>query len=203
MFASAGAMKSQTGIKASKTEDQGEDDADLMRLVAKGDQRAFQRLMQKHLSRAVRLASRMMGGDLHAEDVAQDAFIRVWKHAPSWKDADVAGAKFTTWFYKIVLRLCIDQKRKNRFVPIDDMPEPADAAPNADARMEMQEKREKVKKALQDLPERQRAALMLTFYEELSNQESADALGISVKAVESLLVRGRRTLKEELKEEKS
>lgn len=200
MFLGAYAMKGQTEARHLPEEDQ--DDSALMLLAASGDQRAFQKLMQRHLVKTVRLAARMLGSEAHAEDVVQEAFIRVWRHAPSWEDTGTAGAKFTTWLYKIVLRLCIDQKRKNRFVAIDDLPERADGTPDAEAGMETDEKRKRVKAVLQDLPERQRAAVVLSFYNELSNQETAEALGISVKAVESLLVRARRTLRDELQEEK-
>jgi RNA polymerase sigma-70 factor (ECF subfamily) len=178
------------------------DDAALMRLAGRGDQRAFQRLMQRHLAQTVRLAGRMLGSDLHAEDAAQEAFVRVWRHAPAWRDEETAGARFTTWLYKIVLRLCIDQKRKNRFVPLDDAFDAPDASPGAEAGLEAAEKGKRIRQILQDLPERQRAALVLTFYEELSNQEAARVMGVSVKALESLLVRARRTLREKLKEER-
>lgn len=193
-------MKSQA--EAIRPQEEGQDDNALMRLCAAGDQRAFQTLMRRHLAKTVRLAARMMGNDAHAEDVAQEAFVRVWRHAPSWEDSGTAGARFTTWLYKIVLRLCIDQKRKQRFVNIDDLPEMADDRKGAEAEMEAREKRSRVQAALQGLPERQREAIVMTFYGELSNQETADALGVSVKAVESLLVRGRRALKDGLKEEK-
>lgn len=193
-------MKSQA--EAIRPQEEGQDDNALMRLCAAGDQRAFQTLMRRHLAKTVRLAARMMGSDAHAEDVAQEAFVRVWRHAPSWEDSGTAGARFTTWLYKIVLRLCIDQKRKQRFVNIDDLPEMADDRKGAEAEMEAREKRSRVQAALQGLPERQREAIVMTFYGELSNQETADALGVSVKAVESLLVRGRRALKDGLKEEK-
>lgn len=193
-------MKSQA--EAIRPQEDGQDDNALMRLCAAGDQRAFRTLMRRHLAKTVRLAARMMGNDAHAEDVAQEAFVRVWRHAPSWEDSGTAGARFTTWLYKIVLRLCIDQKRKQRFVNIDDLPEMADDRKGAEAEMEAREKRSRVQAALQGLPERQREAIVMTFYGELSNQETADALGVSVKAVESLLVRGRRALKDGLKEEK-
>ncbi len=179
-----------------------QDDAALMRLVAAGDQRAFQRLMHRHLSRTVRLASRILGGSGAAEDAAQEAFIRVWKHAADWEDPGKTGAKFTTWLYRIVLNLCIDEKRKHRFTNIDDVAEPEDETPNAERGLERQEQSARVKDALAELPDRQRAAFVLCFYEDYSNKEAADMLGISVKAVESLLVRSRRILRDKLVEEK-
>lgn len=178
-----------------------DDDATLMHKIASGDQRALQGLMRRHLARTVRLAARVCGSTALAEDIAQEAFIRVWKNAARWKDPDQAGAQFSTWLYRIVLNLCIDEKRKARFSGIDDMPEQVDPALNAEEGMESAERSGRVQKALSELPERQRAAFVLCFYEEYSNKEAADMLGISVKAVESLLVRSRRALKESLKSE--
>lgn len=186
----------------SHSEDEAKDDADLMRRIADGDQRAFQKLMQRHLARTVRLAMRVLGHSLAAEDVAQEAFIRVWKHAANWEEPGKSGAKFTTWLYRIVLNLCIDEKRKDRFSNIEDIPEPPDAGPGAEENMQRREQGRRVKAALGELPERQRAALALCFYEGYSNKEAADMLGISVGAVESLLVRSRRFLRDKLAEEK-
>ena len=187
----------------SHADEEAKDDAVLMRQISGGDQRAFQKLMQRHLARTVRLASRILGGTLAAEDVAQEAFIRVWKHAADWQDPSQSGAKFTTWLYRIVLNLCIDEKRKSRFSNIDDIAEPADSKPDAEEKLEQQEQSARVREALEKLPERQRAAFVLCFYEDYSNKEAADMLGISVGAVESLLVRSRRILRDELVGEKT
>ena len=201
MFSSSERMQEQAPF--SHVTDEAKDDADLMRHIASGDQRAFQKLMHRHLARTVRLATRIMGGTLAAEDVAQEAFIRVWKHAKDWEEPSKSGAKFTTWLYRIVLNLCIDEKRKNRFSNIDDIPEPIDATIGAQGRMEQQEQSRRVQSALGELPERQRAAFVLCFYEDYSNKEAADMLGISVGAIESLLVRSRRYLRDKLVEERS
>ena len=184
------------------TQDEAKDDAALMHSIAAGDQRAFQKLMHRHLARTVRLATRVLGSTGAAEDVAQEAFIRVWKHAGDWQDPAHAGAKFTTWLYRIVLNLCIDEKRKRRFSNIDDVAEPVDDSVNAEGDMQRQEQSRRVKDALGELPERQRAAFVLCFYEDYSNKEAADMPGISVKAIESLLVRSRRTLRDKLEGEK-
>lgn len=181
--------------------DEANDDAMLMQRIAGGDQRAFRDLMQRHLPRTVRLAARVLGSTGAAEDVAQEAFVRVWKHAANWEDPKQAGAKFTTWLYRIVLNLCIDEKRKRTFTDIDAIPEKADDTPNAEANIQRREKSKRVKAALEQLPERQRAALVLCFYEEYSNKDAADMLGISVKAIESLLVRARRMLRDLLQDE--
>jgi RNA polymerase sigma-70 factor (ECF subfamily) len=182
-----------------QTTDEAKDDSVLMRRIAEGDQRAFEKLMRRHLARTARLAQRILGASQAAEDVAQEAFIRVWKHAGDWEEG---GAKFTTWLYRIVVNLCIDEKRKKTFTSIEAVAEPLDSADNAEQTLQRAEKAVEVRKALSELPERQRAAFVLCFYEEYSNKDAADILGVSVKALESLLVRSRRTLRESLKEEK-
>lgn len=192
----------QEPLNITQTMDEARDDAQLMSRIATGDQRALQSLMQRHLGRTVRLATRVLGSTAAAEDVAQEAFIRVWKHAAQWEDPEEAGAKFSTWLYRIVLNLCIDEKRKRTFGNIDDVPEQMDATPGADARMAQQEQSARVHAALATLPERQRTAFVLCFYEDFSNREAADMLGISVKALESLLVRARKMLRDILQGER-
>ncbi len=192
----------QEHLTVQNTVKETEDDAALMRRIAQGDQRALQELMHVHLAKTVRLATRIMGGTGAAEDIAQEAFIRVWKNAARWEDPSVRGAQFSTWLYRIVLNLCIDEKRKNRIVNAGDDFDMADERLNAEGRMQQREQSTRVKAALDELPERQRAAFVLCFYEEYSNKEAADLLGISVKAVESLLVRSRRTLRDLLQKER-
>jgi RNA polymerase sigma-70 factor (ECF subfamily) len=194
-------MQEQAHIPGQGT-DEAKDDAELMRRIAKGDQKAFQQLMQRHLARTVRLAARILGSTGAAEDVAQEAFIRVWKHAQAWESPEKAGAKFTTWLYRIVLNLSIDEKRKNRFADIEKIPELEDETPGAQQNIERREQSRRVQHALAQLPERQRSAFVLCFYEDCSNKEAAEMLGISVKALESLLVRSRRTLRDALAAER-
>ncbi|MDY0008744.1 MAG: RNA polymerase sigma factor [Bdellovibrionales bacterium] len=189
-------------MNITQTMDEARDDAQLMSRIATGDQRALQSLMQRHLGRTVRLATRVLGSTAAAEDVAQEAFIRVWKHAAQWEDPEEAGAKFSTWLYRIVLNLCIDEKRKRTFGNIDDVPEQADSTPDAEGRMAQQEQSARVHAALATLPERQRTAFVLCFYEDFSNREAADMLGVSVKALESLLVRARKMLRDILQGER-
>lgn len=192
----------QEPLNITQSRDEARDDAQLMSRIAARDQRALQALMQRHLGRTVRLAARVLGSTAAAEDVAQEAFIRVWKHADRWEDPEEAGAKFSTWLYRIVLNLCIDEKRKKTFGNIDDIPEQSDSGPDAEKRMQQKEQSARVHAALATLPERQRAAFVLCFYEDFSNREAADMLGISVKALESLLVRARKTLRDLLQGER-
>lgn len=176
------------------------DDHELMRAVAGGSETALRTLMRRYMSLALRLALRMQFSMAQAEDIAQEAFIRVWKTAHQWLDAEAGGAQFTTWLYRVVTNLCIDEKRRRQMVTLDDDTAHAvvDAALAADRRMIDAERDRILRTALQNLPERQRIAFVLTFFEERPNAETAEILGITVKAVESLLVRARRQLREEL-----
>ena len=173
---------------------QGVDDPDQPLLVrmAKGDQRAYGLLVQRHLSRVFGLARRMLGNEHDAEDVAQEAFLRVWRHAPRWEPG---RARFETWLYRVTLNLCYDRLRRRKETTVDEMPDLADETPSViDAHAGRDVARE-VEAALAKLPERQRAALVLCHYQELSNAEAARLLEVTVEALESLLARGRRALR--------
>lgn len=197
-----GDMKSET-MSAVATGGAGvieDDDSALMLRVGTGDQKAFAALMDRHLTRTVRLAARLLGSEAQADDVAQEAFVRVWRHAPTWQDSAARGARFTTWLYKIVSNLVIDEKRKRVNVNIDDIAEPTDdSAPNGERVLIDRQRVVEVRKALSQLPDRQRDAFVLCFYEEYSNRDAAAALDVSVKALESLLVRARRSLRDLLR----
>ncbi len=175
-----------------------EDDDALMRRIAEGEEKAYALLVQKHLGRTVRMAMRILSNQADAEDAAQDAFIRVWKHAPNWEPESRGGAKFTTWFYRVVTNLCIDYTRKKRGLALDDLPEAAAETESSLEYLERNEMDNMVKTLINTLPERQRTALTLCFYEEFSNQEAAEIMGIGIKALESLLVRARKHLREHL-----
>ena len=184
------------------TNDDKNNDEILMQLISKGDANAFATLLQKHLQKTVRMAIRIVGSKAEAEDVAQEAFIRLWKYAPNWKTKEEGGAKFTTWFYRVVTNLCIDYTRKRKMVALDNIQEPKSEGIEILTQMERYEKYDKLAEFVSLLPDRQRIALTLCFYEEMSNKEAAETMGITVKALESLLVRARRKLKDKLKKEK-
>jgi RNA polymerase sigma-70 factor (ECF subfamily) len=118
--------------------------------------------------------------------------LRVWRHAPRWK---TSGAKFTTWLYRVVVNLCIDRTR--RIKPnAGEVPEDlSDSAPGPAATLEIQQTSDRVREAVMALPDRQKEAMVLCFFEELSNAEAADILEVSVGALEQLLVRARRSLR--------
>ena len=202
MLSGLSGMYMQSLERRQNAEDSAITDAALMRAVAAGDEKAFRQLMQRHLASTVRFAARIVGSVAMAEDVAQEAFLRVWRHAARFEDPETRGAKFSTWLGRIVINLCIDEKRKARFDNIDDMPEPADSSPGAEKKLQQKEQSARVRQALMRLPERQRTAFILCFYEEYSNKEAADLMGISVKAIESLLVRSRKMLRDLLQQER-
>ena len=175
--------------------DQSADEA-LMARIADGDRGAFSALVNRHLDRAVRTAQRVLSGDRgEAEDVAQDAFLRVWQHADRWRPE---GGRFTTWFYRVVVNASIDRLRRPRTTPIEDVPEPEDDQPNAFRTLHRAEVSKSVSAAMSELPERQRTALALCHYEGLGNIEAAEVMGITVGALESLLIRAKRQLRDRL-----
>ena len=175
-------------------------DEDLMMRVGSGDRGAFGVLVRRHLGRTVALAQRITGSHGDGEEIAQEAFLRVWTKAPAWRaaDGDFAGARFTTWLHRVIVNLAIDRKRRPAHDALDPAHDPADPADSALETLAKAQLSMRVAAAVATLPERQRAALALCFYEGLSNREAAAALSLTPGAVESLLVRARRTLREAL-----
>lgn len=162
-------------------------DEELVRRVGAGDPAAVQTLVARKLPRILSLAARMLGDAAEAEDVAQETFVRIWRHASSWRRGN---ARFDTWIHRVTLNLCYDRLRRRREWVTDDLPEVADPAPLPDAGDETQ----RIEQALQTIAPRQREAIVLVYYQEMSNIEAAATLEISVDALESLLARGRRAL---------
>lgn len=176
------------------------DDGALMVLFANGDPQAARLLSERLLPRAFRHAARVLGNQSEAEDVAQDAMLRLWRAAPKWRTD--GAAKPSTWLHKVVANLCVDRlRRSGRSVELGD-DDFADDAPSADARLQEQGRMAALDAALATLPERQRQAVVLRHIEGLSNPEIADALDIGVEAVESLTARGKRALKAALENQK-
>lgn len=167
-------------------------DAVLVARIGDGCEQAFRALLARHLDRFVAVAERVTGERDSAEDAVQEAFIKLWRKARRF---NARKARFTTWFYRIVVNACLDEKRKRRPGQLDEAYEERDDTPGAGAQMERAEAARDVKKALDAIPDRQRAAVVLCYYEGLSNKEAAEVLDIKVKALESLLVRGRQNLK--------
>ena len=169
-------------------------DEELMARVGAGSEPAFRELAARHVAPMLRLARRFLRNGADAEDVVQDALMRIWAQAPRWRPE----AALRTWLYRVVVNLCIDRDRRVSPASLDDVPDPADPAPDPQARMEEIQTASAVTEALAELPARQRAAVTLTYYEGFSDAEAAAILATSAGSVESLLVRARRTLRDRL-----
>lgn len=167
------------------------DDA-LMARVAARDASAFRSLIEAHAPRVHRIAWRMLGDAGEAEDIAQETMTRLWEHAGRWK---AGGPGVGAWTTRVASNLCLDRLRRRRFSSDEALPDRVDEAPLADTAMDEERIRARTVAAVHALPERQRAAIVLTYYEECSNQTAADALDMNIKAFESLLLRARAALR--------
>jgi RNA polymerase sigma-70 factor (ECF subfamily) len=175
----------------------GDPDEALLARVADGDPAAVRALVARKLPRLMSLAQRMLGDAAEAEDVAQEAFVRIWRQAPKWRPG---RAKFDTWLHRVALNLCYDRLRRRREIPTDVPPEQTDPGPAPDRGLEAAGTATRVKAALAALPDRQREAIVLCHYQELGNIEAAAIMGVTVEALESLLGRGRRALRAALRD---
>lgn len=174
--------------------DAGQEVSDEALLVAfgHGDRQAAAVLTLRLTPRVLGFSARLLGGDrAEAEDVTQEAMLRLWKVAPEWRQGE---AKVTTWLYQVTRNLCMDRLRKKRGVDLDAIPEPEDGAPGAVQGLIEADRAAALNAALANLPERQRVAVTLRHLEGLTNPEIAEAMEISVEAVESLTARGKKAL---------
>lgn len=171
---------------------QSADDDTLMARVALRDAEAFRVLVDKHAGKAHRIAWRMLGDAIEAEDVAQEAMLKLWEQSDKWQ---AGGAGVAAWLNRVATNLCLDRLRRRRFASDEEVPERIDESPLADAQMDADWMRNRAMQAVQALPDRQRAAIVLTYYEECSNLAAAEILDLNIKAFESLLLRARQALK--------
>ena len=170
-------------------------DEDLVRRVGQGDPAAIQAMVARKLPRMLNLAQRMLGDPAEAEDVAQEAMLRAWRQAPGWAPG---RAKFDTWLHRVALNLCYDRLRRRREIPTDAVPDRRDEGAAPDRGLLAADVGAAVNGALARLPDRQREAIVLCHYQELSNIEAAGLMKVSIEALESLLSRGRRALRQAL-----
>lgn len=166
------------------------DDA-LLVLFANGDPAAARLLTLRLTPRVLAFAQRMLGNCAEAEDVAQEAMLRLWRVARDWRQDQ---AKVSTWLFRVTSNLCTDLLRRRRSVPLDGIAEPEDGQPGALAGMIDQDRARALDQALKLLPDRQRQAVILRHLEGFTNPEIAGMMDIGVEAVESLTARGKRSL---------
>ena len=168
-------------------------DAALLVAYANGDPEAARLLAARVLPRVLGQATRMLQDRAEAEDVAQEAMLRLWRIAPDWRQGE---AQVTTWLFRVVANLCTDRlrRRKRTGVGLDQIPEPVDQTPGAAAGLQTAARLQALSDALAELPERQAQAVALRHLEGLSNPEIAVIMDISPRAVESLTARGKRAL---------
>jgi len=169
-----------------------ENDDELIARIAARDHAAMRHAVDRHAPIVWRVAYRMLGDATEAEDVAQESLLKLWNNADRW----VAGsASIAPWLKKVTVNQCLDRLRRKRFASDEDVPEREDETPLADRQMEAVETGQAVKECIEALPDRQRAAVILTYYEEQPNQGAAESLEMQLKAFESLLFRARASLK--------
>jgi RNA polymerase sigma-70 factor (ECF subfamily) len=168
----------------------GQADEHLLIAAGRGDSEAFAELVNRHQAWAWRLAFRFLGEKQNAEDVVQEAFIRLLQAAPRFRPR----AAFRTYFYRIITRLCLDLARKKRPIDTDDLPEAPDPAQDPASKFMNHEMSAAVRAALDKLPATQRMAVVLRYYDDLGYRDIAETMQISPKAVERLLSRARTRL---------
>lgn len=173
------------------------EDNELLALVRDGSHPAFAALVERHKDRYYRLAFRYLQTREAAEDVVQDAFLKLWEDPGRWEPDK--NSKFTTWFYRVVVNLCLDWQKRKRPVALNEEMPLIDDRESVDQMMVRREEQRMLEQAIAALPERQRTAINLCFGEDLSNQDAADAMGVHLKALQSLIMRAKTTLKERMK----
>jgi len=175
-------------------------DEDLLQRLGRNEPQAARELVARKLPRLLALAQRLLGRRGEAEEVTQEAFVRIWKQAPKWRRGE---AHFDTWLHRVVLNLCYDRLRggaARHEQAVDALPDHADAAPTPEQHWGHAQRDQRVASALARLPARQREAIVLQYYQELSHADISELMCISIDALESLLARARRNLRAELME---
>ena len=166
-------------------------DEALLVLYANGDPGAARALTLRLTPRVLGFAARMLSDRTEAEDVAQEAMLRLWRMAPDWQQGE---ARVATWLYRVASNLCLDRLRRSRPRGLDEVAEPEDATPGVVARLIEADRALALDEALAALPDRQRQAVVLRHMEGLTNPEIAAVMDIGVEAVESLVARGKKGL---------
>jgi RNA polymerase sigma-70 factor, ECF subfamily len=172
-------------------------DEALVAAMAKGDEQAFTQLVERHAPKVLALAKRLLRSTADAEDITQEVFTRAWQNAAQWRPE----AAYATWLHRITLNLSLNhqQRVQRRFESLEDHPQELPCqAPNAEQQLLQAQTGEQLQAALEKLPEAQQIAMQLRYGSEQSVADIAEIMGLSHKAVESLLVRARRGLRQQL-----
>jgi RNA polymerase sigma-70 factor, ECF subfamily len=173
------------------------DDHELLELIQSGSGQAFAVLVERHTERFYRLAYRYLQSKEAAEDAIQDAFLKLWENPALWQPE--RNSKFTTWFYRVVVNQCLDLRKRKAPVALDEEMPLIDDREAVDELMMQAQEQKLLEREIAALPERQQTALNLCFDEGLSNQEAAEIMGVRLKALQSLIMRAKTTLKERMK----
>lgn len=176
------------------TETTNKKDAKLIRQIARHKHAAFDTFVSQYLQDIYQFVNRYLSNHAHAEDITQDVFLRVWENADKWKPQ--ASASVKSWLYKIAYNRCLDEFRKQK--DTDNNVEQLHTAESPEQNVIQNDELEQLHSAINTLPENQRLVLYLCSFQGLSNREAANAMQLSVAAIESLLARARRTLKQKL-----
>jgi RNA polymerase sigma factor (sigma-70 family) len=184
-----------SAMLAQGDDDRVDDDDAVMARVLRRDAAAFRGVVDAHAVMLHRIAYRMLGDAADAEDVAQEALTRLWQHAGRWQDG---GTGIAAWLTRVTMNQCLDRLRRRRFSSDEAVPERADETPLAPEMIEAEQRRASVVAAIAALPDNQRAAIVLTYYEDHPNAVAAGILDMNVKGFESLLFRARAALKRAL-----
>ena len=167
-------------------------DADLIFGLTAGDERALAGLMDRHMTTIHKMAFYMLGDQMSAEDITQTVFLKTWERAKDWEPGQ---AKLLTWMRRVTRNACLDFLKKKKPIYTDTVPEIEDSANSPFESLSQSEQSRRVGAALGQLPENQRAALTLSYYQGVSQREGASVMDVSESAYESLLVRARKALR--------
>jgi RNA polymerase sigma-70 factor, ECF subfamily len=170
------------------------DDASLLAAAAAQDQQAFAEIMARYYQLIFRVAWRQCAGHVDAEDVAQETFMKLWRNPSQLRDA----AALKGWLIRVATNLVMDRYRRKPMQELDDAADVADDATSAPLQLDNAKIAKQVDEAIAQLPERQKLALTLVHFEQMTNIAAAAAMELTVDAVESLLARARRGLKKHL-----
>lgn len=175
-------------------------DEELIEALSSGDKTAFSLLVERHGARFRAVAIKTLGDVARAEEVVQEAYIKLWTRPDRF---NAEKARFTTWFYRVVVNACLDEKRKRTNEALPEGYEEADSALNASEQLVQQQASSALYGAMASLSDRHRQAIQLSYLDGFSNLESAEIMDVKIKAFESLLVRARTKLRDALRNERA